>query len=663
MARMTEADIATVIEREIGSADGGEYGTTALLANRQQAWRYYLGRPRPEDDVDKSRLQSLDVADQVEHLLAQMMPAFTSDCPAEFEPDAPNDESQAQLESDAVNKILMENNPGYEILYQAIKNALLLKNGIIKVTVEQLDESETVVFDGLSGEEQALLEASAPDEATVDGDDDSVTVSLTRNRKKLRVEATDPAQFVISANWNKQDLQDVGLAAERKFFTRSELMGMDFPKGKVRDLPAFTIDTKADSYASNLDETAGPFTGSTRGQDIIEVWESYVMLPKNLIHNAPESERYRVFHANRVILRKERVDLVPYVSGTAFLVPNRWHGLSIFDKLKEIQDAKTAGLRQWADNMGHVNANGGFVTGEVNTEDLAIASAPGHHVRGGLGSTYTPFVVQDIGPAIQGFLNYQDRVRAERGGAAIDMGNAESQLVKSSIGATGVAMVMGAQEQMSAFLTRTISETLVRRLFLLIHRTAREAWREPMMLKKADQWITVQPSQWRERKRVNVKTGLSPGERGRKVGHLSTVLQTQMALAQSTGGSMVNGRNIYTAFMNWAKAAELDNPEQYALHPESQESQQAAQGQAQQAQQQQQIALQIQTLGDQVKMQIAQLDDKRERDIAVLKAEVEQMKVVGNATTEFELEQLRTRTGGSGDSPRGNGTAGGNQPA
>ena len=168
MSRMTEADIASVIEREIHQSAGGEYGSDSLMSNRQQAWRYYLGRPRGDEDVDKSQLQSLDVADQVEHLLGQMMQAFTTDCPAEFEPSAPNDEAQAQLESDAVNKLLMEDNDGYEVLYQAIKNALLFKNGIIKVTVEEQDEAESVVYDGLSAEERQLLAASAPDEAELE---------------------------------------------------------------------------------------------------------------------------------------------------------------------------------------------------------------------------------------------------------------------------------------------------------------------------------------------------------------------------------------------------------------------------------------------------------------------------------------------------------------
>ena len=110
--KLNEAEIAGIVERELATAEGGEFGTTSLMESRRLAWNYYLGRPRPEDSLDKSRVQSLDVADQVEHMLSSMMAAFTTDCIAEFEPAAPNDDSQAELESAAVNKILMEDSPG-----------------------------------------------------------------------------------------------------------------------------------------------------------------------------------------------------------------------------------------------------------------------------------------------------------------------------------------------------------------------------------------------------------------------------------------------------------------------------------------------------------------------------------------------------------------------
>ena len=661
MTRMSEPVIAAIVEDEILQGEGGEYGFSALANNRRLAWNYYLGRARGDEDADKSQVQSLDVADQVEHLLGQMMGAFTTDCPAEFEPENSNDESQVEVESAGVNKILMEDNDGYEILYQSIKDALLFKNGIIKVYVEDFTDHETVTFDGLSGDESALLEASIPDGATTDGDDETVTVSMDRERKRLRVEAVEPASFVYTPNWHKQDLQDVGFAGERKFITRSDLISMGFPRAKVNDLPPFTIDSKLDSYAKNLDQTTAPSLASTRGQDLIECYEVYINLPRNLNDANPESERWRIFQSNRVILDKQKVDIVPYVSGSVFLVPHRFAGLSLFDKLATVQDVKTAALRQFTDNQAHMNGGAGFVQGDVNREELGNM-APGHHVTGGLNSQFTPFAFPDMGGSSIQFLNYMDKIRAERGGAALDMGSPENQLVSSSIGAAGVAMVMGAQEQMAGFMTRTLSETLIRRLFLLIHRTAREVWRQPMMLRKADQWQQIDPSQWRRRTRVNVKTGLSPGERGRKVQNLSTVLQTQLGLmGQGFDGTMVSQKNIYKAWMNWAKAAELDNPEQYAVHYESQEAQQAGKAKQQQAAEQQAMQKELVELPEKMKLVLAQMEDKRERDIAILKSEIEEMKVVGKATGDLEIEQLRARN--AQDSQGNNGTDGGDQPA
>jgi len=660
MARLSNPDIATICNQEIDLGEGGRSSSSQLSEDRRKAWNYYLGRPRGDEDADRSQVQSLDLADQVENMLAQMMSAFTTDTPAEFEPDAQGDDSQAEVESAAVNKILMEDNPGYEILYQAIKDALLFKNGIIKVWSEDMVRHETVTYDDLSAEEAALLQASMPDEAEATEDDDSVTISLDRDSKKLKIEAIEPANFVYTANWHQQDLQDIPFCAERKFIPRSDLVGMGFSKAKVDKLAPHSTDTQTDTLAKNLGQHSPSSTSTTKGQDLIECHECYVMLPEKLNSGASVSERWRVFMAGEnVILDKEKVSIVPYVSGTAFIVPHRFSGLSLYDKLKEIQDIKTALTRQGIDNQAHMNGGRGFVTGDVNREELGI-SAPGHHITGGLNSTFTPLQMQDFGPSSIQWLNYMDKQRSERAGAAIDLGSAESQLVSSSIGAAGVALVMGAAEQMSAFMTRTLSETLIRRLFMLVHRTAREVWRQPMMMRKADQWIQVDPGQWRERKRVNVKTGLSPGERARKVAALDKVLQTQLGMMQA-GLPMVTPKNLYIAWMNREKAAELDNPEQYAVHYESQEAQQMSQQQGQQQQQQLAMQKELAELPEKMKLMLAQMEDKRERDLAILKAEIEEAKIVGQATKDLALEQLRARgsdQSGEGSPAGGNGAAG-----
>ena len=255
--RMREPDIASMVERMIYTSEGGTFGDSELVENRRKAVNYYLGRPRGDEDPDRSQLQSLDVSDQVEHMLSQMMMGFTTDSPCEFEPDAPNDDSQAELESEAVSKLIMEDSNGYETLYQACKDALLLKNGIIKVYVNTETNREAVTYDNLSAEEEALLAQSAPDDATIETDDDSVTVLLERERRELLIESVDPTNFGVTENWHKQDLQDCPCVWERKFYRRSELLGMGFPKGKVMDLPPYDLDTKPDSFARNIGQTTG----------------------------------------------------------------------------------------------------------------------------------------------------------------------------------------------------------------------------------------------------------------------------------------------------------------------------------------------------------------------------------------------------------------------
>jgi len=660
MARLSEADIARVIQQEISLGEGGRNSSTGLAESRKKAWKYYMGKPRGDEDADRSQVQSLDLADQVEHTLAQMMSAFTTDTPAEFEPDAPNDDSQAETESAAVNKIIMEDNPGYEVLYQAIKSALLFKNGIIKVWVDETVTQETATFDNLEGDEAALLEAASKDEVEVETDGESLTVILDKEVKNLLVEPVEVANFIYTANWHKQDLQDIPFCAERKFLTRSDLIDMGFSKSKVAMLAPHTGNEQSDAQAKHVGQYSPAATSTTKGQDLIECHEAYVMLPDKLNEGSSSSERWRVFMAGEsTILDKEKVTIVPYVSGTAFIMPNRFAGLSLFDKLKEIQDIKTAGLRQFSDNQAYINSGRFFVKGDVNREELGI-SAPGHHVTGGLTSELQPIITPDVGTSSIQFLNYMDKVRSERSGAAIDMGSPESQLVNSSIGATGVALVMGAAEQMSAFMTRTLSETLIRRLFLLVHRTAREVWRQPMMMKKADQWVPIEPGQWKSRQRVNVKTGLSPGERARKVAALDKVMQTQLGLMQA-GVPMVTPKQVYIAWMNREKAAELDNPEQYAVHYESQQAQQMSQSQQQQAAQQQAMQKDLAELPEKMKFMIAQMDDKRERDIQALKAEIEEAKIVGQATVDLQIAEQTFAS--SQREPSAGNTAGGNGAA
>lgn len=131
-----------------------------LSTEREDAMLYYLGNmtkdmPAPEG---RSQTVSTDVADTIEGLLPQLMDIFAgSDEVVKFEPVGPDDEEAAQQESDYVNHVFMQQNPGFMVLYSFLKDGLLQKNGFVKVYWEEFDQEEKETYIGLLEDQFAML--------------------------------------------------------------------------------------------------------------------------------------------------------------------------------------------------------------------------------------------------------------------------------------------------------------------------------------------------------------------------------------------------------------------------------------------------------------------------------------------------------------------------
>src|ERR687888_448537 len=65
--------------------------------------------------------------------------------------------SAAQLETDYVNHVFMQQNPGFMILYSFIKDALLSKVGVVKVWWEEREEESRETYYDLTDDQFALL--------------------------------------------------------------------------------------------------------------------------------------------------------------------------------------------------------------------------------------------------------------------------------------------------------------------------------------------------------------------------------------------------------------------------------------------------------------------------------------------------------------------------
>jgi hypothetical protein len=349
-------------------------------------------------------------------------------------------------------------------------------------------------------------------------------------------------------------------------------------------------------------------------------------------------------------------------------MPHRFLGVSLYDKLAQVYRAKTAAVRQWLDNANvNNNPRAGLVEGQVNMEDWT-QSRPGGAVRIRNPQAITPIPTQDIGPSQQALIQFLDAQRSELGGASLDLQSAEAQLVGSQVGSMGLDRAYSVKEQLAAMMCRTFGETLVRTLYQLVHETLRESWNEPVPYQRQGQWTKIDPSQWPERKHVNLKLGLSVSERRRKLEALGFVIQQQMSLIQAgQDGVLTNKQGLHNAMMDWCRAAELDAPEQYWVDPQSQEAQQAQQQMAQSAQQQQQAQAQMADRALSVEeRKVMQAFMELDREIqfkyfdATLKAEIEESKLESAATNDLQQQQSagRARAGTNGSGNAGNtGTA------
>lgn len=664
MTALTEIELIPRIRELLQSSAGWE--SDQISTDRKRAQDYYFQRPRGDEVRGRSNVVAGDVSAMVEANLAQMLEAFSSANVAEFDATGPEDDAQAELESAAVVNVVMKQNNGHVALGVAIKDALLLRNGFIKVWSDERSESATIELENATAEAIAEIGAQAGLELTVikfDAATGEATIRVVTTLKKLRVEELPPENFLYLKNWHSTDLQLIPFCAERHVEARSELLARGFSKTKVNRLKAYTNDGKIDSYSRDVRQVGPDQTFLDKSQELIEWFECYVLLDAG----DGSAERHRISIAGvntSSLLENVPVSTVPYATGSAFINPHRLTGVSLFDKLRQTQDLNTGLERALMDNVNTVIKNRtAYLDGKVNVDDLADGRPNGNiRVRASVGNVnqaITSFQQPDISRGILDNLNYQRQVRTELGGASLELASGQMQMAGGRIGSEGVDRAFSVMEQLAAHMTKNLAQSLVRNVFLLTHATLRENFETPLNVKINGRWQSPIPFEWPARTSVTVKVGMSPGERSRKVATMGKILDSQLQLSnQGLDDVLVNINGFYKALTDWSRFAEVENPEQYFIDPQTDASKKALQqkqaaqkqaGDANKALMNHAVGLeQLRTAFEKYKV-----DQQKQFDYwnAILDAEVEEAKIVGKVTGELVAAKIKPKeTNGSGKS-------------
>ena len=229
--KITEEELVTRIRGEISDSLG--YMGDTISHQREQAMKYYYSLPFGNEVDGRSQYVDSTVQDTIEWIKPSLMRVFASgDEMVKFSPHGPEDVKMAEQASDYVNYVFTKDNPGWEIMYSWFTDALLSKNGIVKVWWDEYEEEEREEYKGLDEIGlQALLmqkDVEVVEHSEYDNDYGEVEHDIVIKRKsyngKIKIENIPPSEFLISRE--AKDIQEARFVCHRVLKTLSELREM-----------------------------------------------------------------------------------------------------------------------------------------------------------------------------------------------------------------------------------------------------------------------------------------------------------------------------------------------------------------------------------------------------------------------------------------------------
>lgn len=636
---LDDNDVTGIISNELRFA--------TQIMHLKESLDYYLGNPLGNEIDGRSQVVSQDVGDVVEWIIPQVVKNLTAQGEVvTFDPVGPEDEDQAELESFYVQDVLMKKNNGFVEIHQTVKDALIQRNGILKVIFDDSVKYRVKTAVPQDALQKAVLYMQIE---TIGGEvisqeyDGSIIFKEPYTDPKIKVKSIAPEDFIVNADHNSIDLQTARFQCEVITQTASKWIEDGYDQEIIDEVVgnyAYTATHRIYRFAAQGEAVTLPVNPtSDNSQRIVTCGECYARMD---LYDCGISSWYKVLvvlngtgaslMASHV-LDLEPVECSPYFGTTAILMSHKFQGLSMYDRLKMLQDQMTSLLRSNLDNIYFTN-NARLAVQEnlVNIDDLQM-NVPGGIVRVKQQNAIVPIETGQVGQAAFGMMDHLMNVRTGRTGVSAE-GAAQPHDVGDRVGSQGINQIMTAKEELTGLMVRVIAETLMKPICIRIRDLLMQnATGQPEAYKMRGAWKQVNPAEWFKRESTTVRCGTGAGDKSIKITALSTMLQYQQTAVAVPGQTLVGPGNIYKTLDELAKAYGLSGASRYFMDPQSEEGQAFAQQVQQQAQQAQQRQMESQQVELKAMSDVAQAE--------VSKAQTAQQNVTLKAQLEQANQQIK----------------------
>ena len=667
-------------------AQAVDFVESEITHDRIKAQRYFDGEVDIGYEDGRSSVVATKVRDTIRAVKPSLMRVFMSTArPVEYIPKGPEDVALAEQATDFMHYVFNQND-GFRVINDAFHDALVKKQGIVKVYWETKYRTETYTYTDLSQEErdyiladdnvsiieEAMTMSMSVDEMGMEVELPNFSMQVSRQipEGKLRIESVPPEEFFV--NSQARTLDDAYVVAHRSEMRVGDLVEMGYAFEDVYDLDSLygasdiseAEDIERRGYAQDdyEDQSGDPAMRN------VAITEAYMKLDIDGT-GVPVLHKFICGGSNYKMLDYERVDTVPFAVFEVDPEPHTMYGRSLAELVFDDQDAATSIIRGVLDNVAMTNnPRIGIVDGAVNIDDV-LNNEIGAIVRMRQAGSVQDLAVPFTAGQTLGALQYMDQLVEQKTGVTQNMA-LNPDAMQSTTKAAVQASVEAAAGQVEV-MVRNLSEGM-RRMFKLLLNLHVKNVDEEQLMRLNGKFIPVDPRVWDADMDVQINVGLGTGREDEKVQALQFALQMQQQIYQNYGpmNGLVSLTNIRNTLADTLAAAGLRNAERYfaPINEEiemqmlqMQQEQQAMMAQGQQDPnaaflQAEQIKAQAKMNSDMMKLQLeaqkAAAADDLKRDQMAQDLLVDAAKVYGQygtavdvARVKAEQDKLRTIAG------------------
>tara|TARA_R100000700_G_scaffold17295_1_gene23874 strand:- start:3036 stop:5087 length:2052 start_codon:yes stop_codon:yes gene_type:complete len=584
---MDDLELHSIVRGEIESAVN--YHDTEFAGKRIKQMDYYLGEPLGNEQDGRSQVIQTEVADTIDMILPQLVKMFVStDQTVRFEPRGPEDVEAAKQATEYVNFVLHNDNPGFRIIHDFAKDALISGQGVVKIF---FDESENIINDMytgltddeltalLSDDDVEVLEQEAREIGEPTELDDGtllpainvydVKIKKTTRDGRIRIENVPPEEFLF--NQRAKSLDDCRFVAHRTTMSISELISLGYDQELVEEYAGYTeIDTLDERQArfQDLESATNDDAKAPSERDVL-VTEVYIKVDFD-DDGVSEMRRLLCLGSSYEIIENDEFDMFPFAVMSPILMPHRMTGRSIAELLTDLQESKTAILRQLLDNIYSINnARMGAVEGQVNLDDL-IANRPGGIVRMRAPNMVQPLAPPPVSDAAFPLLAYMDNVREMRTGMSKASMGLDPDALQSST-ATAVQATVSAAQAKVELIARVMAETGIKDLMRCILKTVLQNAQQPRIIRLRNNFVVMDPQAWENEFDISINVGLGNGDDAQRMAMLSQVAgkQEQVLTQMGMENPLCTMGQYRATLAKMLEAAGFKNANEFFLDPDN----------------------------------------------------------------------------------------------